>query len=619
MNIKRSMISALLMSSLLIPAAQASSGMEVSDAIIQDTIKQLDIMMGDTNGNMNLNKTVTRAEFATMLVAASPYKNIITHYGYTLFPDVPSSHWCSGYVKVVVEQGYMVGQVDGKFSPERPVLLEEAVTAILCLLGYDSNTLSGTYPYAQLAKYVELDMDDYMSAKAGSNLTREDCMYLFFNLLNTKSTEGSLYASQLGHATTSYNEIDTIALTNSFTNGPYIVGTASLPTTLSKVDVIYKNDKITTATALQDYDICYYNEKLNTVWIYDEKVTGRLTKVDDYYAPTMITVASVDYPLESTNVKYKFMAGGEFEAGDIVTLLLGQNGMVSDVVPATITDSTVVGLVLSDGIVQVPDGYSDSSLSRSVTVVTAKGEILEIDSAGLYKEGRLVEISYSGGVQTVKGVQDKTLKGTVNSSATKIGDYTLAEDVSIMEITDAEYISLYPSRLAGYTLKEEDVRYYTTNSAGEIDQLLLEDVTGDVAQFVYISTTYTTESDFFDVVKYNYYFNGAFQSYTSDKRTLNGKKGAAYFEYDEYGILDKIVNLTPMELSSINSLQGSSGLQIVELADNIQVYETFRTTYQQVQLSNVDDLDKYDLTAYYDEGVFSAGGKIRIILAELKD
>ena len=40
-----------------------------------------------------------------------------------------------------------------------------------------------------------------------------------------------------------------------------------------------------------------------------------------------------------------------------------------------------------------------------------------------------------------------------------------------------------PSRLSGVTLSENDVRYYTTNAAGEIDRVILNDVTGDLWEY----------------------------------------------------------------------------------------------------------------------------------------
>ncbi len=40
--------------------------------------------------------------------------------------------------------------------------------------------------------------------------------------------------------------------------------------------------------------------------------------------------------------------------------------------------------------------------------------------------------------------------------------------------------TIRPSRLSGVTLASGDVRYYTTNEAGEIDRLILDNVTGDL-------------------------------------------------------------------------------------------------------------------------------------------
>ena len=38
-------------------------------------------------------------------------------------------------------------------------------------------------------------------------------------------------------------------------------------------------------------------------------------------------------------------------------------------------------------------------------------------------------------------------------------------------------------RLSGVTLSESDIRYYTTNSAGQIDRVILDDVTGDLWEY----------------------------------------------------------------------------------------------------------------------------------------
>ncbi len=619
MKFRQVIATALCLSSVCLLSAQAQR-ISVSTEVIQDSVKQLGIMVGDNKGNMNLEKSVTRAEFAAMLVSASPYKNVTSNFGYTLFPDVPSTHWASGYVKVVVEKGYMLGQVDGTFAPDRPVLLEEAATAVLSLLGYTSETISGTYPQAQLAKFYELELEELTDKKVGETLTREDCMYIFYNALNTNTLNGGPYASQLGHAVTETGDLDTLALTNVNTQGPFMVGTNALPTTLENVSIIYKNDKLTetSVTSLARYDICYYNEKLSTVWIYDEKITGRLTHIDSVYAPTTITVAGVDYGLETTNVKYKFAVGGEFQEGDFVTIMLGQYGKVADVVDISETDSVFVGMVLESGTKEIPEGNDSTVISRYANIVTTDGNQVEIETSALYPAGRLVEVTYKDGVQSVRSVTDKTLSGKVDIIKKTIGTLSYAEDLEILEFSGSEYHTVYLDRIAGATLEKEDVRYYTTNNKGEITTIMLEDCTGDYVDYAFISNvdsipvSMNTSKEL-----YTYYLNGIEMKHYAEFKSLYGKKGVAYVTLEDYA-LTEIENLEELPVTSITSLRVVGDGNVQEIAENVQVYLKFKNDYQLSTLDKVKDLDKYDLVAYYDEDLFSAGGKVRVIVAEEK-
>lgn len=614
MNIKHLIISSSLMASLCVLPVQGQR-LLVAENVVVDSVKQLEIMVGDKKGNMNLEKEVTRAEFATMLVAASSYKNVTTHFGYTLFPDVPSTHWASGYIKVVVEQGFMLGQVNGNFAPDRPVVLEEAVTAILCLLGFTSDTLSGTYPQAQLAKYYELELDEYMEVGSGTSLTREDCMYLFFNLMNTNNINNTPYASQLGHTVTAEGDLDTLALQTANTLGPYLVGDSALPSRVFDLETVYKNDKLSTYNAFDNYDVCYYNDKLNTVWIYDEKVTGRLTNIDSLYAPTTITVSGQDYPLETTAVKYKFSVGGSIEEGDIITLLIGQHGQVADVMDANLTNSSFVGIVLENGVAEFPDGMNSTSYSRYVKLVTTNGDEVTVDTNGTYGAGRLLEVSYTNGTQSVKALSDKNLEATVNSDGTEIGKYQLADNVEIIEFYDGGYHELYPSQIANAVLEDTDVRYYTTNAAGEINCLILEDVTGVNAQFVYISSinTYPISATASQTV-YHYRYQG--ESYTNVAANNQKPEIGGYYLNFSNNEVSEMKALTELSLSKINVLNGTSKGVNYPVADDVQVYEDYGNgAYYLSSISNVSDTKLYDLTAYYDEDLFSVAGYIRIVVA----
>lgn len=148
----RKKLSALLAAALAVSMLTLPAG-AVSQSTALETVRALGIMAGDSQGNLNLSSAVTRAEFVTMMTAASSYKDTVgSGYGVSLFKDVKSSHWASEYIRLAVEQNWMTGYTDGTFRPGRTITLEEACTALLRLLGYDSSSLAGSFPTALLSK-----------------------------------------------------------------------------------------------------------------------------------------------------------------------------------------------------------------------------------------------------------------------------------------------------------------------------------------------------------------------------------------------------------------------------------------------------------------------------------
>ena len=150
-------------------------------ASIQGTVQALGIMTGDENGNLNLTGSITRAQFAKMLVMASPYKDAVSggQSNYSLFSDVRQGHWATEYIRVAVEQGWVTGYSDGSFRPEETIKLEEAAASLLRLLGYENSDLVGSYPAAQINKFHALGLGDGITVTQGQRLTRGDCMYIF--------------------------------------------------------------------------------------------------------------------------------------------------------------------------------------------------------------------------------------------------------------------------------------------------------------------------------------------------------------------------------------------------------------------------------------------------------
>ena len=622
---KKRMLSGLLCLCLALGLLCTGAG-AVSGNSKLEAIRVLGILEGDESGDLNLSNQVTRAEFAAMLSATSPYGSSVSSYGSTLFKDVASGHWASGYVRLAVEQGWMSGYVDGTFRPDQAITLEEGCTALLRLLGYDASSLTGAYPSAQLSKADSLGLLDDVTAAQGTPLTRQNCVDLFYNTLVAQASTGATYGTSLGYTVTN-GEIDYATLVSAETKGPYVStdGSLSLPFSLNSA-TIYRNDALSAASAVEAYDVYYYNEGMNTVWVYHNRASGTLTALSpSKVSPTSATVAGVTYEIGTSQAAYQLSSQGQFQEGDLVTLLLGMNGEIVEVLDPQESASTYYGSVVSStkGASSTSTSSSSTASAQVTTQVACTDGVLRTfyHSGSAFEGGRLVSASVSQSGTKVQGMSLNRLEGTVSSDGSTLGNYTLASDVEILD-TDSEggYARIYPSRLAGTTLSGEDVRYYTLNASGEIDRLILNEVTGDTLQYVYVSgVTDNSTSGTGNVsnisVSYSYIQDGQTQSLSGSSR-YNVHVGGAVLVYED-GSLKSITQLSSVPLDSLGSLSAMYGNQEYSLSEDVQVllrdgsgvYRYYTTTLSQI------DTQHYDLTGWYDDLGYSAGGRIRVIVA----
>lgn len=191
-------ISFLITLTMLLTLAALPTKAAVSETEgITALLKELEIMQGDENGDMMLDKKVSRAEFAKIAIAASPQKNSVAlGLKQSPFRDVPYTQWYAPYVKAAVSAGYVVGYLDSTFRPENTVTYEEAATIMLRVLGYDDSAFSDAYPYGQLSKAQSLDLLDDVNGEMGMEMTRYQVMHMVYNALNaTMSNNSKLYSA----------------------------------------------------------------------------------------------------------------------------------------------------------------------------------------------------------------------------------------------------------------------------------------------------------------------------------------------------------------------------------------------------------------------------------------
>ena len=94
------------------------------------------IFNGDENGNFNPDKTMTRAEAATLLVRL--FVNANTSAPSTgSFSDVPVSHWAYEYIETAVMYGLINGYGNGRFGPGDSLTYSQSVTLLVRALGFE--------------------------------------------------------------------------------------------------------------------------------------------------------------------------------------------------------------------------------------------------------------------------------------------------------------------------------------------------------------------------------------------------------------------------------------------------------------------------------------------------
>jgi hypothetical protein len=581
------------------------------------------ILVGDTSGNLNLTGNVTRAQFAKMMVAASSYRDSIGEdaTGYSLFRDVKSSYWASAYIKIAVEQGWLIGYTDGTFRPYQTITLEQACTAVLRMLGYSTSDLAGTYPTAQLSKAASLGLRDQITLARGGVMTRMDCARLLYNLMTASTKAGQTYAVTVGYTVTN-GQLDYASIVEESLSGPFVSesGSLSLPFA-SSTATVYLDGETSALSAVGRYDVYYYNTNLRTVWVYTDRAAGTITAVSPSTAsPSSVTVGGKTYTIGTASAAYKLSAMGGFAVGDTAVLLLGMDGSVADVVSGSEADTVYYGIVTASA--KALSSSDSAAAVTNVTVACTDGaeHVFSVAGSVSYTVGTLVSADVNGDGTTVTRLSALSVSGSVNASATSLGSLTLADDVQILDTTsDGAWAKIYPSRLASATLSASAVRYYTLNASGSIDRLILNNATGDTWTYCYVTAAQHsgTEEDGTKINPSYTYLAGGTSHTIAGTTNYSIHAGGAALWIDSDGSIRAFRQMTSASVTSLGSLYATCGNQKLRLSDDIQVYLKKDSSYYLTALSAVNTAN-YTLTAWYDSFGCPAGGRVRVLIAEAK-
>ena len=156
-----------------------------------DKLVYLKIVNGYEDNTFKPKNKVTRAELSKMLVLALGKEEAVADAKnkFLSFPDVLSSFWGYGYIKVASDEKLVTGYTDGTFNPNGNVTYAEATTMVVRALGYkeevERSSLVWPNNYMVYAdEKLEL-FDDIKEFKAGDAANRGDIAILIWNALRT--------------------------------------------------------------------------------------------------------------------------------------------------------------------------------------------------------------------------------------------------------------------------------------------------------------------------------------------------------------------------------------------------------------------------------------------------
>ncbi len=422
-------------------------------------------------------------------------------------------------------------------------------------------------------------------------------------------------------------EVDYVTYGKGNVRGPVTSVSGSWERSLNVTDgaKVIRNGVNASETAIQNYDVVYYLQDLGLVLAYNNKVTGIYEKATpNRDVPTSVTVSGKEYVIEGGTAFNKLYSGGVFEYGDSITLLLGRDNKIADVISPSATADGVVGYLTQTGTKDYSSGELATYTNYYINIVTPDGNSYEYITDKDYKESKnaVVRLSFSDGYARIaRATAPSNISGAFEWSGKKLGSSKLSSSVEILDVgtkyasEQAMYTRVYGQRLDGVRIDANSVLYAQKNSAGEIEKLILDNVTNDCFSYgIVIKAQKSGES-----TKYDYIADGRRYSTTGIMSVKAGDAVmiAGSLQNPEYmrsieAVSNKIESISTDKLIADNTTY--------KISDKVEVYkrESVNHEYSMSDINEViTNADKYHITAYYDKPS-SSGGRVRVIVVSDK-
>ncbi|MFQ7291981.1 MAG: S-layer homology domain-containing protein [Monoglobales bacterium] len=421
-------------------------------------------------------------------------------------------------------------------------------------------------------------------------------------------------------------EVDYVIYESGNMEGPIKVSSSADASRLdaSGTAQVMRDGNRSSLSDIQANDIVYYSEDLNMLLAYSTKVSGVYQSASPSRDnPTTVTVSGKEYEVEGVDAYNDLSSSGPFKYGDTITLCLGKDGksVAGVVTSSTSVSGSQTGYVTAAGKKNFSNNDGTTYSSNYVDIVAADGVAYEyaVTTDASSYVGSVVRVNFNANGSSISSVSSpwtSSIAGTVDASNMTIGSNRVAENCAILDTTyntepgNPIYKRVFLQRLDGLMLgNKKDILYFHKNSAGEIDELILNEVTGDFYKY---GITLSAESP-------NYIIDIDGTQYTSSGSSLSLSMGTPCRVKINDGNIITASSLKryPSTVSVLTQTTATIGNTEYKLSDEVVVYEDRGIlTYNKISLNDAINGD-YTYTAYYDKEE-SNGGRIRVIIAKVK-
>ena len=363
---------------------------------------------------------------------------------------------------------------------------------------------------------------------------------------------------------------------------------------------IIKNGYKAESEDLAQYDVGQYDAVTGTLLVTDKKISGCIEDMvysaGELTSVTMLgnTFRVLDCALDTLKT---------FTEGDRVTLLLTEDNRVAAAYNLQTVTAAMKGILTLNGTqatVKLINGVTVSGTPDSSSLSALDGTLVSVSAIST---GKLSITALSSDVEELLNLSTGKLGSSELAPNIKVFDWAgsgAVVEIKLEDVSWTRYIAANKIEYAGY------------NSVGQVEVLLLKDITGDAYEYGIATVTNNTSTGTTSVSVEN--SGGSSKSGTTAFSVTSGSYIGIALKGN--GALAGYKELTMVKNIAINNFIGQEFVKVgdyeLPISENVQVYDKNTNLWMSLE----EALTRYQsFTVYYDRNPEN-GGKIRIITVE---